>query len=270
MAPDLVKEDNLLALHFAGDGTASASTIAAFYREEASKNGAELIEANVTEICQLDRNISGVMTSSGFIQAKEVIIATGAWAMQLCNLDVPVPVIPVAHPYMYGEYHEPNPQKYPFVRWPEYLVYSRDHGPFYGLGSYNHKPLYQKPGETAIGDWAGHFDITLNRALSLIPEKTKLVPREKFNGIFSMTPDNMPLVGKVSSVNGLYMAAAVWITHAAGSAKFLIQIMKGETVDVATQRALDPNRFKGRDMETLIKQALDGYNHIYKTQENSE
>lgn len=269
MAPDLVKGDNTLALHFPGDGTANAAKITSFYQEEARSNGAKLIEATVTKICIADGHVDGVMTSLGFIRAQIVVIATGIWTAELCDFDLPVPVIPVAHPYMYGEYHDLKSYKSPFVRWPEHHVYARDHGPFFGLGSYDHKPISQKPEDTAIGNWIEEFNTTLDQALHFIPPETKLVSREKLNGIFSMTPDNMPLVGGISSIKGLYMAAAVWVTHAAGSAKFLAQIIRGESVDSATQTALDPNRFQGRDMESLKQDSLDSYNSIYTTREHS-
>ncbi|CRK04323.1 hypothetical protein BN1723_008868 [Verticillium longisporum] len=66
----------------------------------------------------------------------------------------------------------------------------------------------------------------------------------------------MPLAGAVQSIRGLYMAVAVWVTHAAG--------IDG---DEAVRRALDPERFKGGDLATLEKASLEGYNEIYKTQE---
>ncbi|KAL4871117.1 hypothetical protein BDV12DRAFT_38017 [Aspergillus spectabilis] len=269
LAPDLVKEDNILALHFPADGTANATTIAAFFQSEARARGVELLEADVIEIRRSDGRVNGVMTSAGFIQTETVVLATGIWAKNLSDFDIPIPVIPVAHPYMYGEHHEPKSYKSPFVRYPEYHVYARDHGPYFGLGSYDHKPSAENPNGTAVGNWIEEFDETLDRALRLIPEKTNLTPREKFNGIFSMTPDNMPLVGEIPAVKGLHIAAAVWVTHAAGSAKFLTQLLRGETVDAAVLKALDPTRFKGRDMESLERESLHGYNSIYTTHESS-
>ncbi|KAE8375827.1 FAD dependent oxidoreductase [Aspergillus bertholletiae] len=267
LAPDLVNDDNQIALYFPGDGAANAVKITSFYQEKAQAKGVELVEAEVTEIQQTNGRVNGVMTSSGFISAKKVIIATGIWTTNLCKLDIPIPVVPVAHPYMYGEYHTPKLRKAPWVRWPQHHVYARDHGTFFGLGSYDHTPVLNEPRATAMGDWIGQFDETLSKAMRFIPEETKFVPRERFNGIFSMTPDNMPLVGSIPSIDGLYMAAAVWVTHAAGAAKFLAQLLEEQPVDDATKRALDPSRFQGRDMTTLVQESLNGYNSIYKTEE---
>ncbi|PLB51201.1 N,N-dimethylglycine oxidase [Aspergillus steynii IBT 23096] len=268
LAPNLVKGGNEAALHFPCDGSANAIGITAFYKKQAQANGVQILQTDVSQISQANGCVRGVMTSSGFIDAKAVVVATGIWASGLCELDIPVPIIPVAHPYMYSESHEPNPHKAPWVRWPEYHVYARDHGTFYGLGSYNHQPISQEPKDSAHGDWIEHFDSTLNRALQFLPGQTGFVPAKKFNGIFSMTPDNMPLVGSIPSVAGLYMAAAVWVTHAAGSAKFLTRLLNGENVDENTKKALDPTRFRGQDLAQLKQESLDGYNSIYKTQEN--
>ncbi|KAI9037853.1 NAD(P)/FAD-dependent oxidoreductase [Aspergillus affinis] len=268
LAPNLVKGGNEAVLHFPGDGAANQIGITAFYQKEAQANGAQIFQADVSQISQADGRVQGVMTSSGFVGAKTVVLATGVWTPGLCKLDIPIPVVPVGHPYMYSEPHEPNPHKAPFVRWPEHRVYARDHGTFYGLGSYNHESTAQEPKDSAHGDWIGQFDSALNHALQFIPEKTGFVPVKRYNGIFAMTPDNMPLVGSISSTTGLYMAAAVWITHAAGSAKFLTRLMNAETVDENTKKALDPARFRGQDIVELRQESLDGYNSIYKTQEN--
>ncbi|KAL4971494.1 FAD dependent oxidoreductase [Aspergillus desertorum] len=256
MAPDLVKGDNF-----------KPATITGYFQSEARARGVEFLEADVTEVSRENGRVNGVITSSGFVHAGKVVLATGIWTRNLCDFEIPIPVIPVAHPYMYGEHHEAKPYKSPFVRYPEYHVYVRDHGPFFGLGSYDHKPLAEKPNKTAVGPWVEEFDTTLRQALRLIPEKTNLVPREKFNGIFSMTPDNMPLVGEIPGTEGLYMAAAVWITHAAGSASFLNQMINGEPLDAAVKKALDPSRFVGRDMESLERESLHCYNSIYSTHE---
>ncbi|KAL4738177.1 FAD dependent oxidoreductase [Aspergillus similis] len=269
LAPDLVKPDNVLALHFPADGTADGAAIAAFFQSGARGRGVELLEAEVTEIRRSDGRVEGVVTSAGFIQANTVIIATGIWTQKLADFDIPVPVIPVAHPYMFGEHREPKSYKSPFVRYPEERIYTRDHGPYFGLGCYDHNPSAEDPKGTAVGDWIKEFDDMLQRALKVIPEKTNLVVREKYNGIFSMTPDNLPLVGEIPAAKGLYIAAAVWITHAAGSAKFLTKLLRGETVDPVVQKALDPTRFKGRDMESLERESLHCYNSIYTTHESS-
>ena len=84
-----------------------------------------------------------------------------------------------------------------------------------------------------------------------------------------MTPDNLPLVSSVLVLDGLYMAAAIWVTHAARCMKFLKTMINGEVMDEKIKVALDPARFKGMNKEDLTSEALRRYNNIYKTNVNT-
>ena len=46
-----------------------------------------------------------------------------------------------------------------------------------------------------------------------------------FNGIFSFTPDGGPLIGESSDVAGFWIAEAVWVTHSAGVARAVAQLL---------------------------------------------
>ncbi|GKT56810.1 dimethylglycine oxidase [Colletotrichum tofieldiae] len=274
LAPELVKESNSgTAVLFPTDGTANACKITSFYQEEARKSGVQLLQGDVKKLAIRGGRVAGVEVLDGDsvrqLDANKVIITTGIWAQDLCrDLDFPVPVIPVGHPYKHGQPRNSLSRKLPFVRWPEHHVYARDHGDRYGIGSYNHEPLGCKSKNgTAVGSWIKEFEQTLQSATGLLPLAAgeEFDQGASFNGIFSMTPDNMPLAGPVQSVPGLHMAVAVWVTHAAGTAKFLTKVIDGEDVDEETRNALDPERFRGQDYTALEKKSLLGYNSIYKT-----
>ncbi|KAH7008962.1 FAD dependent oxidoreductase [Ilyonectria destructans] len=274
LAPDLVKaSDAGAALHFSTDGTANAGRITSYYQESAKNSGVEFLERDVTKLLVSGGRVAGVEIRQGDtnqqLHADKVILATGIWAQELCmNLNFPIPVVPVGHPYMHGETRKVNTQTSPFVRWPEAHAYARDHGDCYGIGTYNHKPIHYEPTNgTAIGNWISDFEDPLKTAISFLPEATgsEFKSGKSFNGIFSMTPDNMPLAGKVESVHGLYLAVAVWVTHAAGTAIFITKILNEDEVDQASRDALQPERFSGQDFSALQEKSLCGYNEIYKT-----
>ncbi|KAM0328552.1 hypothetical protein ACHAQA_004959 [Verticillium albo-atrum] len=276
IAPDLVRSaESGAALSFSTDGTADANKITAYFQESAKSTGAQFVVGDVEQLVIADGRVSGLKVKDGSssrqIHADVVILATGIWAQTLVQqLDFPVPVVPVGHPYLHGDARQPLGRKIPFVRWPEHHIYARDHGDHYGVGTYDHQPLACKPTNgTAIGDWVQGFEGPLSAATSLLPDEAakQLQAGVKFNGIFSMTPDNMPLAGAVPSIDGLYMAVAVWVTHAAGTAKFLTQIIDGGDVDEVCKKALNPERFRGGDLAALEKVSLEGYNEIYRTQE---
>ncbi|KAJ4218501.1 hypothetical protein NW759_008395 [Fusarium solani] len=273
LAPELVNETGPgAAVFFSSDGTANAGRITSFYQEEAKKSGVEFVSGEVKKLVISESRVTGVElgeSSAQRLDADKVILTTGIWAQDLDkDLDFPVPVIPVGHPYMYGKTRAKNPRKLPFVRWPEHHVYARDHGERYGIGSYHHEPVKCKAkNNTAIGEWIQDFKQPLKFATGLLPPAAteEFKDGESFNGIFSMTPDNMPLAGTVTSLPGLHMGVAIWVTQAAGTAKFLARLIDGLEVDQQTKEALDPERFRGQDFAALEERSLQGYNNIYKT-----
>lgn len=178
---------------------------------------------------------------------------------------------PVAHPYVHGPPHAPAPVKTPFVRWPEHHVYARDHGDRLGLGTYDHQPL-----QVAIDDLGGHaeqpwataiFDPAIPSAMSLMPTASRFVPQVRLNGVFAMTPDNLPLLGRMPEVGGLWVAEALWVTHAAGAARALSRQLTGGSTEIEGLEALRPDRFAGQPLNALTECALRLYRDIYATAE---
>ena len=100
------------------------------------------------------------------------------------------------------------------------------------------------------------------------PEKP-WVAEKPFNGIFSVTPDNLPLAGRVPDVANLWLAAAIWVTTAAGTAKLLAREILGDgehltiSDDKALLDALNPARFQGVEADLLVRRSLSRYNDIY-------
>jgi glycine/D-amino acid oxidase-like deaminating enzyme len=106
------------------------------------------------------------------------------------------------------------------------------------------------------------FDPAIEQALRLLPETSRFQPVEKLNGLFSMTADNLPLVGPAGAVQGLWFAEAVWVTHAAGAAEILATWMASG--DVQRQfLTLRPDRFDAESRQALQARSLQLYRDIY-------
>ncbi len=79
----------------------------------------------------------------------------------------------------------------------EQYVYARDHGDRFGLGTYDHRPM--AVGITELGidaeqPWMARvFDPAVATALDLLSVASRFNPERRLNGVFSMTPDNLPL-----------------------------------------------------------------------------
>lgn len=89
--------------------------------------------------------------------------------------------------------------------------------------------------------------------------------------MFSVTPDSMPFAGAVPQIPGLYVAAAVWITHAAGVGRMVADLVLGNKLpqeDLETLKAFDVMRFAGDDDEVLKRRALVTYNDIYNKEDH--
>ncbi len=109
-------------------------------------------------------------------------------------------------------------------------------GERYGIGSYLHEPLLFEsadiPPHRAAKDEPAlrpftpeHFERALDCARELLPALDGATLERRINGMFSFTPDGMPLLGPSPQVAGLWLAAAVWITHAGGVGKAVAEWM---------------------------------------------
>ncbi|HYH30700.1 MAG TPA: glycine cleavage T C-terminal barrel domain-containing protein, partial [Pseudonocardia sp.] len=60
---------------------------------------------------------------------------------------------------------------------------------------------------------------------ALLPALASAKVEEGFNGIFSFTQDGGPLIGESPDVAGFWIAEAVWVTHSAGVARAVAQLL---------------------------------------------
>jgi len=262
---------------YPADGTARASTITAALAHRAASAGARFVhDAAVTAIDTSGDRVQAVRCGEGgTYAADDVVLACGIWGPAVAALAGQVlPLTPVAHPYLYGPLHDVPLRSSgsvgsPFVRWPEHHVYARDHGDRLGLGTYDHVPQpvpVDLLSDGAERPWPGEvFDLAVARALALLPSGERFTPENRLNGVFSMTADNLPLLGPSEAVGGLWIAEALWVTHAAGAAQALAQLMTGTAPAVDGLDALRPDRFAGQPADALTDRALRLYRDIYAT-----
>jgi aminomethyltransferase len=135
----------------------------------------------------------------------------------------------------------------PILRDQDNAMYFRTHGDRYGIGSYNHEPIVPDPAELGGNEEGGHqasvhdfTDYHLNSATH--PDRQGKAPRTasdellpatagkrleyKYNGMYSVSPNGLPVLGPVQKCPGLWTAAAIWITHAGGAGKALAEWME--------------------------------------------
>lgn len=208
-----------------------------------------------------DGSVAAVQTDRGRIEADRVLVATNIWAPRFGEMvGVDIPLMPCEHQYAVTE---PLPvlegadaeTEYPGFRHQDASLYFRQHGEGYGVGSYNHEPLLVDPGnldsyeeagkDVPVYDYlAGRRDnrdpITMTANREFTPEHyeaawdaaTRIMPalegaslEKAFNGMFCFTPDGMPILGTPEALDGFWVAAAVWLTHAGGVGKAVAEWM---------------------------------------------
>ena len=265
-APGLIAVDNVVAAYaYPRDGTAEASRLTRAIRSGASSRGALFVDAH--EVTAVSSSTGGTFTVEAegrrFI-ADDVVLAGGIWGPTLADrTGVEVPLFPVAHPYVYSG-RQAGLTAGSYVRWPERHVYARVHGNRIGIGTYDHAPVSVAQSEIFSESelpWDPEtFDPVISSALGLLPAASHFVPDARLNGVFAMTPDNLPLLGQHPGRPGLWSALAVWVTHAAGAAAALATEM---TCGSGLSTELAPDRFSDLASDEQRSRALGLYRDIF-------
>lgn len=247
--PLLDRESVLGGLHIPSDGLALAARATQLLIKRTQKAGVRYLESTpVTGIRQSENRVTGVETPSAVIPADLVISCAGFWGVEIgAMVDLPIPLLPLAHQYvktsaipaLANRKNPPNSASLPILRHQDQDLYYREHGDQYGIGYYGHKPM--PVNAATFGITPKHVDEhNMPSRLTFTPkdfepawrESRRLLPamREShiadgFNGVFSFTPDGGPIIGQAPDLEGFWVAEAVWVTHSAGVARALAQVL---------------------------------------------
>ncbi|KGO73671.1 Glycine cleavage T-protein, N-terminal [Penicillium expansum] len=251
--PHLNNEMVLGGLHIPTDGLALAARATQLLIERTSEAGVRYLgHTPVTGIERDGRRITGVNTPNGIISADIVVSCAGFWGVELgAMVGVDVPLLPLAHQYaktttvpaLAGRDINSLPNgmnaELPILRHQDQRLYYREHGGQYGIGYYGHRPmpvvassLGLTPKDVDEQNMPSRLDFTTEdfdpawkESQALLPALQDTEIADGFNGIFSFTPDGGPLLGQPSHLDNFYVAEAVWVTHSAGVARALAQIL---------------------------------------------
>ncbi len=203
----------------------------------------------VTGIEQSGGRVTGVVCGEDVIPADLVVSCAGFWGPKVgAMVGMAVPLLPLAHQYvttgpvaaLAGRDDGPNGARLPILRHQDADLYYREHGNRIGIGSYAHRPMPVDLAELpryAPDDISSHrmpsrLDFTPDdfaeqwvASQRLLPDLRGAEIADGFNGIFSFTPDGGPLVGQSPDLDGFWIAEAVWVTHSAGVARAVAQVL---------------------------------------------
>ena len=247
--PNLNKDMVLGGLHIPSDGLALAAHAVQLLIARTRKAGVRYLGSTpVTGIEQVEGHVTGVTTPKGTVPADIIVSCAGFWGVEVGAMaNLRIPLLPLAHQYvkttavpaLAGRNPEPNGASLPILRHQDQDLYYREHGDHYGIGYYGHKPmpvvaasLGLTPEHVDENKMPSRLEFTPKDFETAWDESKKLLPALKdteiadgFNGIFSFTPDGGSLVGPAPHLDGFYVAEAVWVTHSAGVARAVAEIL---------------------------------------------
>jgi glycine cleavage system aminomethyltransferase T/glycine/D-amino acid oxidase-like deaminating enzyme len=244
----LIDESIVLGgFHTPDDGLARALLASRAQMDRAVTRGARFLDRHtVTGIEKENGRVTAVVTDRGTFPADHVVSAAGFWGPVIGRMaGVDVPLQPLAHQYaktrplaeLGGHRREATR---PILRFQDRDLYFREHTDRIGIGSYAHRPLAVDPFAVPAYDEARAQDLDMPSSYPFTPEDwapswqdcRRLIPALRateidtgFNGVFSFTPDGMPVLGESRDLRGFWLAEAVWVTHSAGVAKAVAEWM---------------------------------------------
>jgi glycine cleavage system aminomethyltransferase T/glycine/D-amino acid oxidase-like deaminating enzyme len=233
--------------HTPGDGLARALHACRAQLDRAVARGARVLDRHtVTGVERADGRVTGVVTDRGTFPADHVVSAAGFWGPVVGRMaGVDVPLQPLAHQYartgpLPGPVDAAADASKPILRFQDRDLYFREHGDRLGIGSYAHRPLPVDPFAVPGYDEARARDMDMPSSYPFTPKDwapswedcRRLMPALRgaviesgFNGVFSFTPDGMPVLGESRALRGFWLAEAVWVTHSAGAARAVAEWM---------------------------------------------
>jgi glycine cleavage system aminomethyltransferase T/glycine/D-amino acid oxidase-like deaminating enzyme len=230
-----------------GVGVVDSLRAGTLMRERGQSAGALTVSAK-TEVLGIDvehGRVRRVRTTEGDIEAESVVITCGVWSPRIARMaGTHIPLTPAVHqmidvgpvPRFAGAKSD---IEFPIVRDMDTNMYERQAGGDLEIGSYAHRAILYDPEEIPTLEQSAlsptefpftqpDFELQMQHALELMPEivgDEKVGVKYAINGILSLTPDGMPILGESPDVKGLWSAAAVWVKEGPGTGKAIAEWM---------------------------------------------
>ena len=262
-----VDEEILLGgFHTPGVGVVDSVGAGTLMREAAQALGALTVSPS-TEVTGIDvenGRVRRVHTDKGPIEAEYVFVCCGVWSPRIARMaGAAIPLTPAVHqmitvgPIPLLE-QTPAEIAFPIVRDMDALMYERQYGGDMEVGSYAHRPILMAPDDipsleeselspTELPFTSEDFEVQMAHARELIPEILDAEGagiRYAINGLLSLTPDGLPVLGETPEVKNLWSVAAVWIKEGPGVGRAVAEwaVEGASEIDVARlrHRALPP------------------------------
>ena len=286
LVPYLDESVILGGLYFPTVGVVDSLRAGTLMRERAVEGGALTVSAN-TEVLAIEvegGRVRRVSTTRGDIEAEYVVICCGCWSPRLARMaGASIPLTPAVHQMIDVG---PVPRfegakgmiEFPIVRDMDTNMYERQDGTGLEIGSYAHRPILHDPEEIPSVEEAAlsptefpftqaDFNLQMEQALELMPEivgDETVGVKYAVNGILSLTPDGLPILGETPEVKGLWSAAAVWVKEGPGVGKSLAEWMVRGDTEIDLQSSDVARFYEHQKTAAHVKaRSAEGFNKTY-------
>ncbi|MDX6594173.1 MAG: hypothetical protein QOJ13_3369 [Gaiellales bacterium] len=269
-----------------GVGVVDSLRAGTIMRERAQEMGALTVQANteVLDIVVEGGRVTGVRTTRGDIDADIVVIACGVWSPKLARMaGASIPLTPAVHQMIdVGPVPRFADSKthidYPIVRDMDTNMYERQDGQGLEIGSYAHRPILHDPEEIPSVEEAAlsptefpftqaDFEQQMEHALELVPEivgDESVGVKYAINGLLSLTPDGLPILGETPEVKGLWSCAAVWVKEGPGIGKAVAEWMVHGESEIDLQSSDIARFYEHQKTRAHVRaRAAEGFNKTY-------
>ena len=254
----LLRGDDIVGGSFcSSDGFVDPYSAMIGFMTWASEHGAKLWKhTNVTAIHRDANGISRVETSRGPVSTRVVVNCAGPWAAEVAKMaGVDLPVEPLRRMLVPTEPFDQFPHTAP-------MIIDMSNGFHFRPESLGFLLAWNDPEETS--GFKSEFEPSfiekiLTRAADRVPcfENLAVNPKRAWAGLYEMTPDHHPILGKVPDVPGFFLAngfSGHGVMHAPATGKILSDLILSGKTDLIDASLLNITRFaEGRTIhETAV------------------
>jgi sarcosine oxidase subunit beta len=241
LAPGLLVDDVVGATFCARDGIADPNGVTMGFAKAAQSRGATIWRETEVVGIEVERGrITGVATTRGPIATATVVNAAGPWAAQIGAMaNLPVPVAPyrrhifIAAPPPPGTWERAGPGSAPGAPRSRIMVidfattfYFHREGAnlLFGMGDPD-----EPPGFDTTVNWE-FLDRVAKVAVRRLPVLGDASVSHAWAGLYEMTPDAMPIIGRAGAVEGLFLITGFsghGFQHSPAAGRILADLIAG-------------------------------------------
>jgi sarcosine oxidase subunit beta len=228
------------------DGYADPYSVAMAYAAAGRRLGVRIEDKTpVTDVLVEAGRVVGVRTPQGVVWAPVVVNAAGAWAAQVGALaGVDLPIQPHRRQVFVTDAFAPIPKPVPMIIDFDASFYFRGEGPGILMGMTDKD---EPPSFNTHVDW-GFLEKVVDQAVRRAPILEDVRILRGWGGLYAITPDDNPILGRVPEVEG-FVVVAGFSGHGFQQGPAVGRLMADLILDGQTDLDLGPfalGRFAGR------------------------